>query len=293
MMALPLILVTGSNGQLGSELKELASASASFAFRFFSREELSITHQEEIERAFALLRPSVVVNCAAYTAVDKAETEKEQALAVNATGPGLLAAASKKYGAKFIHISTDYVFDGNTKEPLKEESPVAPVNFYGESKLQGEQKALQAHPESIIIRTSWVYSSYGKNFVKTMLRLMAEKESINVVADQYGSPTYAADLARAIMQIVESRYWQPGIFHFSNEGFISWAQFAEEIAKQTNSSCKVNFISTDQYPTPASRPLYSVMCKEKIKHMYSISIQPWKKSLQACLLKLKEAGNFH
>ena len=289
MTTQPVILVTGSNGQLGSELKELSAQYPQYKFVFFSRQELAIENAEEVERVFALLHPQFVVNAAAYTAVDKAETEKEKAMAVNATAVGLLAKASKKYGAKFIHVSTDYVFDGNSRDPLKEDAPVSPVNFYGESKLRGEEEALKENPQSIIIRTSWVYSFYGKNFVKTMLRLMAEKESIGVVADQWGSPTYAADLADGILQIIESRTWHPGIYHFSNEGVISWAEFAEEIRKLSNSNCNVNFITTDQYPTPAKRPAYSVMDKTKIVATYGIALRPWQDSLQQCLQKLQKA----
>lgn len=292
-MAVSTILITGSNGQLGSELKELAPLYSKYKFCFFSRSELAIENAAEVERAFALLRPQFVVNCAAYTAVDKAETEKEQALAVNAQAVALLAKTSKNYGAKFIHISTDYVFDGEAETPLNEDHPVAPVNFYGESKLKGEQEALKENDGSIIIRTSWVYSYYGKNFVKTMLRLMAEKESINVVADQYGSPTYATDLAKAILTIIESGSWQPGIYHFSNDGIINWAQFAEEIALNTKSSCNVNFINTDQFPTPAKRPRYSVMDKKKIAVTYNIQLRPWKESLYECLQKLRDASAFH
>jgi dTDP-4-dehydrorhamnose reductase len=184
------------------------------------------------------------------------------------------------------------VFDGNSQQPLKEDAPVAPVNFYGESKLRGEQEALKENPESVIIRTSWVYSVYGKNFVKTMLRLMTEKESISVVADQWGSPTYAADLAKAVLQLIESGRWQPGIYHFSNDGVINWAQFAGEIARQANRSCKVNSITTDQYPTLAKRPAYSVMDKQKIASVYHIQIRPWKESLQECIRKLNE-GTVH
>ncbi|HET7898892.1 MAG TPA: dTDP-4-dehydrorhamnose reductase, partial [Flavisolibacter sp.] len=246
---------------------------------------------EEVERAFALLHPQYVINCAAYTAVDKAETEKEQALAVNSTGVGLLARAAKKYGAKFLHVSTDYVFDGNSEAPLKEDAAVAPVNFYGETKLQGEQQAETENPDAIIIRTSWVYSAYGKNFIKTMLRLMADRESVGVVDDQWGSPTYAADLAEAIMQIIESRKWQPGIYHFSNEGVISWAQLAEEIRRLSNSHCRVNFIPTEQYPTPAKRPRYSVLDKTKIATAYGVSLRPWQVSLQVCLKKIAKNNN--
>lgn len=287
----PVILVTGSNGQLGSELKELAPAFPPYKFVFFSRSELAVENAEEVERALALLHPQYVINCAAYTAVDKAEAEKEQAMAVNATAVALLAGASKKYGARFIHISTDYVFDGTSREPLREDAPVSPVNFYGATKLKGEEAAQKENPESIILRTSWVYSFYGKNFVKTMLRLMAEKESISVVADQWGSPTYAADLAEAILHIIGSGKWLPGVYHFSNEGVINWAQFADEIRKLSNSACKVQFISTEEYPTPAKRPAYSVLDKSKIVSVYGIPLKPWQESLRACLQKLKTASS--
>ncbi|HEV7333028.1 MAG TPA: dTDP-4-dehydrorhamnose reductase [Flavisolibacter sp.] len=286
----PVILVTGSNGQLGSELRELAPANPQYKFVFFSRTELSIENREEVERAFALLHPQYVINCAAYTAVDKAETGKEQAMAVNATAVALLAGASRKYNAKFIHVSTDYVFDGTSREPLKEDAPVSPVNFYGASKLKGEEEAQKENPDSIIIRTSWVYSFYGKNFVKTMLRLMADRDSVGVVADQFGSPTYAADLADVILQIIRSSKWLPGIYHFSNEGVITWAEFADEIRELSSSKCTVQYISTEQYPTPARRPAYSVMDKNKIVSTYGIALKPWRESLRACLQKLKKGS---
>ena len=292
-MAVPTILVTGSNGQLGSELKALAPLYPQYKFCFFSRAELAIEDAEELRRAFALLRPKYVINCAAYTAVDKAETEKELALQVNATAVGLLAKAAKEYGAKFVHVSTDYVFDGESETPLAEDHPVAPVNSYGETKLKGERLALEENADSLVIRTSWVYSYYGKNFVKTMLRLMAERESVGVVADQVGSPTYAADLANAILSIIESGKWQPGIYHFSNEGVISWAQFAQEIATLINSSCKVVFITTEQFPTPAKRPRYSVLDKSKIASVYGVRLIPWQESLKACIQKLQEPGSMH
>jgi dTDP-4-dehydrorhamnose reductase len=280
------ILVTGSGGQLASELQVLAPLFPQYQFHFLSQTDLDITSEGDVQAMVEKLQPHYLINCAAYTAVDLAETERDIALAVNATAVGYLAKAAKTRGAGFIHISTDYVFDGSSREPLKEDDPVAPVNFYGETKLRGEEEAMSENPESIIIRTAWVYSEHGKNFVKTMLRLMAEKESINVVADQWGSPTYAADLAAAILHIIESGRWQPGIYHFSNDGVINWAQFAEEIGRLSNSSCKVNFISTDQYPTPAKRPAYSVMEKAKITAVYGITIKPWEESLAECLRKL-------
>ncbi|MDB5209115.1 MAG: rfbD [Flavisolibacter sp.] len=280
------ILVTGSNGQLGSEIKELASSYPAYDFHFFTRAELSLDSSAIIEEIIAEVNPDYLINCAAYTAVDKAETEKEQALQINGTAVGIMAEACAKLGAKFIHISTDYVFDGSIEKPLQEDAPVSPVNYYGESKSAGEQVVMQANAESIIIRTSWVYSFYGKNFVKTMMRLMSEKESINVVGDQWGSPTYAADLAVAIMQIITSGKWVPGIYHFSNEGVITWAQFAGEIASLIQSPCVVNSIPTSSYPTPAKRPLYSVMDKTKIQTCYGIDTKNWKESLAICVRKL-------
>lgn len=293
MMAQPIILVTGSNGQLGSELKELAPSHPQFKFVFLTRAELAVEDAEAVKKIVAQAKPDFVINCAAYTAVDKAESEKGAALAVNAIAVGILARASKDAGAKFLHVSTDYVFDGTSSEPLKEDAPVSPVNFYGETKLRGEQEAVKENAESIIIRTAWVYSAYGKNFVKTMLRLMAEKESINVVSDQWGSPTYAADLAEAILRIVEGGRWQPGIYHFSNDGVINWAQFAREIGRLSDSNCTVNFITTEQYPTPARRPLYSVLDKTKISTTYGITPKPWKESLEICLQKLQTAAILH
>jgi dTDP-4-dehydrorhamnose reductase len=286
-MPAPTILVTGSNGQVGSELQELSVSFPQYSFRFFSRTELAIDDGAAIRNIFATVKPDYVINCAAYTAVDKAESEKEQAIAINATAAGLLAKACRQAGAKFIHISTDYVFNGESETPLKEDAPVLPVNFYGQSKWKGEQEAIRENAESIIIRTSWVYSCYGKNFVKTMLRLMGEKEQVSVVADQYGSPTYAADLAEAIMLIISSGIWLPGIYHFSNEGVINWAEMAEEIRRQINSACTVQFITTEQYPTPAKRPRFSVMDKHKIVAAYNITLRPWQQSLQKCLRKLQ------
>ena len=280
------ILVTGSNGQLGSELQDLAAAFPQFELLFFTRESFPINDADRADKIFEELRPQFLVNCAAYTAVDKAESENELASEINGIAVGQLAFLCKKYDARFIHISTDYVFNGNKTEPWKEDDATDPVNAYGASKLLGEYKAAKNNPESIIIRTSWVYSSHGKNFVKTMMRLMREKESISVVNDQWGSPTYAADLAEAIMKIVASDEWLPGIYHYSNEGVINWYQFACEIKKLTGSACSVHPIPTEQFPTPAKRPGYSVMDKSKIKQAYSLSLKDWRESLQICIQKL-------
>lgn len=283
------ILVTGSNGQLGSELKDMASSFSQYQFVFTGVAELSIVDNEAVGVFFKSEQPAYLINCAAYTAVDKAESEKQLSDDINGTAVGILASACKQYGTKFIHISTDYVFNGNASTPLKETDEVDPVNVYGASKLLGEELALQNNPESIIIRTSWVYSFYGKNFVKTMMRLMSEKENIGVVSDQVGAPTYAADLAEVIMQIITSGKWQPGIYNYSNEGFISWFDFANEIKRLIGSSCVVNPLTTEQFPTPAKRPKYSALDKTKIEQTFSIQLKDWKESLRICIDKLQGA----
>jgi dTDP-4-dehydrorhamnose reductase len=218
--------------------------------------------------------------------VDKAESDRDTAIHINATAVGELAAACKIYGAGFIHFSTDYVFNGEANKPYTEGDATDPVNFYGLTKLMGERAALENNPETIIIRTSWVYSSYGKNFVKTMLRLMSEKESIGVVADQFGSPTYAADLAAAVMQAIVSGNNRPGIYHYCNEGIISWHEFATAIKTFSGSGCIVNAIDTAAYPTPAKRPHFSALNTQKIKDVFQLQIPGWKESLQRCMDKL-------
>jgi dTDP-4-dehydrorhamnose reductase len=283
------ILVTGANGQLGMEFRLLAKQLLPrYHFLFASREELSIENLPSVQAYFAGHIVDCCINCAAYTAVDKAESEKEQAIAINATAAGNLAAVCRQYKAMFFHFSTDYVFNGRANEPYKEDDNTDPVNFYGRTKWQGEVQALQNNDQSVIIRTSWVYSRYGKNFVKTMLRLMGEKESIAVVADQVGCPTYAADLASAVMQIIESQHFVPGIYHYCNEGIISWHEFATAIKEITGSSCIVNAIETSAYPTPAARPHYSAMDTHKIQSTYSLNINGWRKSLENCLAVMDE-----
>lgn len=285
------IVVTGSNGQLGSELKELSPQYPQYDFHFLTRAQLSLDTNEGLAEKIAALKPHYLINCAAYTAVDKAETEQALAMQINGVAVGALAKACLQNDIKFIHLSTDYVFDGTHKEPVNEDVYPSPINFYGESKFAGELLALQTNPYSIVIRTSWVYSFYGKNFVKTMIRLMGEKESVSVVNDQWGSPTYAADLAEAILQIINSGIWEPGIYHFSNEGIINWAQFAQSIANKIGSTCKVNPIPTASYPTPAKRPLYSVMDKTRIGQQYSIAMKSWDKSLDKCIAKLQRVAD--
>jgi len=287
------IVVTGSNGQLGSELKELSALYPAYEFFFLTRNELPLDDNEAIHERLANIQPSFLINCAAYTAVDKAESERDEAIQVNAAAVGAMAEYCAATKCKFIHISTDYVFDGTHRIPLTEDAPVNPINVYGESKLVGENAAIEANPEAIIIRTSWVYSYYGKNFVKTMIRLMAEKESISVVNDQSGSPTYAADLARTIMKIIGSEHWHPGIYHFSNEGVITWFDFAKEIASLIDTTCTVNPTTTENFPTPAKRPLYSAMDKQKIMSTFGLNIRPWQVSLKECVEKLKANSTFH
>jgi dTDP-4-dehydrorhamnose reductase len=280
------ILVTGANGQLGKELQALSNEFAVFDFIFLTREELAIDDVASVNTIFDKYAPQYCINCAAYTAVDKAESDQDNAFAVNGTGPANLAAASKKYNTRFVHISTDYVFDGQASSPYTADAPTDPQGVYGESKLAGEKNAVENNPQSVIIRTSWVYSEFGKNFVKTMLRLMSEKPEISVVSDQVGSPTYAADLANAILQIISSGNWHPGIYHFSNTGVISWFQFAEAIKEISGSSCVVKPIPSSAYPTPAKRPSYSAMDLSKINTAYAIEPPGWKESLKICIGKL-------
>ena len=280
------ILVTGSNGQLVKELQQAAALFPQFDFVFLSREELLIHDFESVKKVFKSYQAQCIINCAAYTAVDKAEQEKELSFQINGAAVGLLAAICKAEHCKFIHISTDYVFDGTASVPYLEDSPTSPQGVYGASKLEGEKQALQFNPDSIIIRTSWVYSSFGKNFVKTMLKLLQVKDEISVVDDQIGSPTYAKDLAEVILQIIASQNWQPGIYNYSNDGEISWYDFAERIKELSGSSCKINPIPTTQYPTPAKRPAYSVLDKTKIQQVLGIKLKDWQNSLAECLEKM-------
>jgi dTDP-4-dehydrorhamnose reductase len=293
------ILVTGANGQLGSEFRQLTNAYPGLDFLFVGKEELPINDAVSISGYFETRSIDYCINCAAYTAVDKAESESGLAFLINAEAVGNLAAVCKAYKTVFIHISTDYVFDGNATIPYKEDHPVNPVNLYGSSKLKGEELALQNNPDTIIIRTSWVYSSFGNNFVKTMLRLMSERESIKVVSDQQGCPTYAADLAAVIMQIVmqypvqgkASEVRGSNIYHYSNDGITNWYEFAIAIKDMSGKNCSVNPITTAEYPTPAKRPLYSVMDTSKIRNTFNIAIPFWKDSLVKCLQELSAPSN--
>ena len=282
-MQMKRILVTGANGQLGTSLKEQTRQYDKFVYIYLDINDLDLTNESQVRLFFDQTKIDYVINCAAYTAVDHAETERDLAFIVNTESTGVLAAVCKENGTKFLHISTDYVFNGNAIAPYKEDDPTDPQSVYGESKREGEILAFRFNPDSIVIRTSWVYSEFGKNFVKTMIRLLHEQKSIRVVNDQWGSPTYAFDLAECIMQIISSEKFIPGIYQFSNEGAINWFQFAEAIKEILDSTCAINPIPSSEYPTPAKRPAYSVMSKDKIMTLYDVKLIPWKKSLKACI----------
>lgn len=281
------ILVTGSNGQLGNEIKVLSTLYPNFEFLFHDVDSLDITNKEQLKTFFEQQQPQWLVNCAAYTAVDKAESDYDIALLINGKAVENLAEAALISKAKIIHISTDYVFDGTANLPYKEEDSINPVSAYGKSKLAGE-KALKGNKNAVIIRTSWLYSAFGNNFVKTMIRLGKEKDQINVVFDQIGTPTYALDLARAILDIIaqEDKNFTPGIYHYSNEGVCSWYDFAQEIMSHKGLSCKVNPVESSEFPSPTKRPAFSVLNKKKIKTTFGISIPYWKDSLMHCLTRL-------
>jgi dTDP-4-dehydrorhamnose reductase len=284
------IAVTGSNGQLGKEFARIAALHPRFQFTFLSKEEFPLEDNKKIETWLIRHPIDIFIHCAAYTAVDKAESEIEKAFKLNSEAPGLIATILSKEKAQLIYISTDYIFDGTSTVPLKEDNATNPVNIYGASKLEGEHLVLQNNPLSQVIRTSWLYSSFGNNFVKTMMRLMKERKFIRVVNDQKGSPTYAGDLAEAILQMLEKENFIPGIYHYSNEGETTWYEFAEEIKKLTGSTCEILPIPTSDYPTPAKRPTYSLMDKSKIKKVYGIQIPNWQTSLAFCIEILKKQG---
>jgi len=284
------ILVTGSNGQLGNELRELASDFSSWEFLFTDIKELDITKESEVDKFFASFSPQVVINCAAYTAVDKAESDRDLAYLINTVAPGILSRASAKYGSMLIHISTDYVFEGKSWIPYTENDQINPQSVYGKTKAEGEKAIQESSQNAIIIRTAWLYSSYGKNFVKTMLRIAKEKGILNVVFDQTGTPTYARDLAKTILQIIPTALKDSGveIYHYSNEGVISWFDFAKAIVEEAGISCKVYPINSKDFPQAAPRPLYSVLNKGKIKQRFSIEIPYWRDSLSECLKKIPD-----
>ncbi len=276
------IVITGASGQLGSELRELLLGSEKECY-FLDRKQLPLDQTELIQDILGMYQPDLIIHAGAYTAVDQAEDEPGLANLVNHLACEEIAQYCRLHGAKLIAVSTDYVFDGNSAVPLKEDAPTGPVNVYGQTKLAGEKAIQKWCAEAIIIRTSWVYSSFGKNFVKTMCRLMAERDEVRVIDDQIGSPTYAADLAKAILKIADSPNWQAGIYHYSNEGEISWYDFAVAIRDIRSFDCKVTPIPTTAYPTPAKRPQYSLLDKAKIKAAYAVEVPDWKSSLMRML----------
>jgi len=284
------ILVTGAGGQLGSELNVLSSEYKEYEFTFADKKSLDLSDEIKIENYFEKSNFDVVINCGAYTNVDKAEDDEVLANKVNHLAVKLLAQACIKYSIKLMHISTDYVFDGKNYKPYLEDDITSPCNLYGKTKLLGEEAVIELSPkDSIIIRTSWVYSSFGNNFVKTMLRLGEQKDYLNVVYDQIGTPTYARDLARVILDILPSLDNENvEIYNYSNEGVLSWYDFAKEIMDISKRSCEIFSIGTIEYPTPAVRPYYSLLNKSKIKNTFNIDIPYWKDSLEACLITMRE-----
>jgi dTDP-4-dehydrorhamnose reductase len=284
------ILIIGANGQLGSEIRELSGQYKDLNFTFTDIGELDITHYAALEKFFAKNKFSTFINCSAYTAVDKAETEKDQALLINATAVKYLAEFAAKQNALFVHVSTDYVFDGRSCKPYTESDLTNPKSIYGKSKLDGEVEVIFNSQKAIVIRTSWLYSSYGSNFVKTIMKVAKEKGTVNVVSDQVGSPTYARDLAKAILDIVPdykaSNKFE--IFNYSNEGVASWYDFAKEITELAGIKCSINPIETKDYPTAATRPPYSVLSKSKIRKAFNLNIPYWKDSLKECIKKIQE-----
>ena len=277
------ILVTGANGQLGSELRVLSLTQNKHEWIFTDLQELDLSDLKKLDSKISEISPSLIINCAAYTAVDKAETEILLSNIINFKAVDLISKWSANNNIKLIHISTDYVFDGNSEIPLKEDALTSPVNVYGSSKLKGESACLKNDLNSIIIRTSWVYSSFGNNFLKIMRNLMNKRDLLNVVNDQIGSPTYAADLAEVILTIVNHKKWIPGLYHYSNEGEISWFDFANDIKYFSNFKTQINGIPTEEYPTAAKRPKYSLLDKTKIKETYNIKVPFYRNSVEKCI----------
>ena len=282
------ILVTGSNGQLGSELQEFAAQKERMRFFFYDLPKLDITDSEEVGRVCREHNITAMVNCAAYTSVDKAEENEETAFRVNRDGSAVLAGAAKAFGSLLIHVSTDYVFNGESCVPYCESDRTSPLGVYGRSKWEGEEQLRRIAPSYMILRTSWLYSSHGQNFVKTMLRLGRERKQLKVVFDQVGTPTYAADLAGALISILErydSTHMYSETYHYSNEGVCSWYDFALAVMRAKNLQCKVLPVGSGEYPTKTKRPHYSVLHKGKIKEHWGLDIPHWQDSLEKMLAK--------
>jgi dTDP-4-dehydrorhamnose reductase len=283
------ILVTGSKGQLGNEIKKLKDQYPDFNFFFTDIEELDLTNNEAIALWFQNNKPQVVLNCAAYTAVDKAEDDRELSMLVNKTAVSYLAKSCTRHKALLVHISTDYVFDGTNHKPYNEDDKTKPISFYGLTKLEGEVAVEQFCERFIIIRTSWLYSVHGNNFVKTMIRLGKERDSLGVVFDQVGTPTFAGDLAQAMLEATAQMHDQQvkEIFHYSNEGVISWYDFAKAIMEDAGINCQVNAIESKDFPTKTNRPFYSVLNKTKIKTQLNLQVPYWRNSLKNMIQELE------
>lgn len=277
------ILVTGANGQLGKSIRKVFSGDPSLEVIYTDVAELDITDREEVDHFIRENKLDFIINCAAYTAVDKAEKDDLRAAAINTGAVGNIAQAAALHKVKVIHISTDYVFNGENYRPYEENDEPYPRSIYGRTKLEGEGILTSFCTNSLIIRTAWLYSEFGGNFVASMLRLASERPSLNVVSDQIGSPTYAGDLAEAIHHIIKHDKWLPGIYHYTNEGVASWFDFSKAIFEIAGKKVEVNPIPSSQYPTPAKRPLYSVLGKMKIKNTYGVKIPYWRDSLKKCL----------
>ena len=289
-MAIHTILVTGSNGQLGWELGQLAKSYPAFKFVLVDRSQLDLSFPETFEKMIHTIKPDCIINTAAYTAVDKSETEKALSYTVNATAVQTLASICKKLAIPFITYSTDYVFDGEATQPYASSTKVDPVNYYGSTKAAGETLAMEANEDAIIIRTSWVFSSHGNNFVKTMMRLMKERANLNIVADQKGRPTYAKDLAMATMKMIEAMNAGKsikGVYHYANTGETTWFDFAAKIKAIAGLDCALNPIETKDFPTPAKRPAYSVLDTSKIEEALSIAIPHWEDALANCMKEIE------
>lgn len=283
------ILVTGSNGQLGNELKSLAGEFADFQFAFTDIADLDLTNEEKVKAWFDVNRPDVCLNCAAYTAVDKAEEERDLAMLVNNTAVAILAKQCTRLNTLLVHVSTDYVFDGKNYRPYSEEDQTAPISYYGLTKLQGEVAVKDFASRYLIIRTSWLYSTFGNNFVKTMVRLGKERDTLGVVFDQIGTPTYAGDLAKAMLVASEQFHDKEvkEVYHYSNEGVISWYDFAKAIMEEAHLSCEVKAIESKDFPTKTNRPFYSVLNKSKIKNQLQAEVPYWRNSLRKMIEALE------
>lgn len=285
------ILITGANGQLGNALRLELAGDPNIDAVYTDVEDLDITNAEAVENFLRDNAIEMMVNCAAYTAVDRAESDELRAAAINTEAVGIIGQAAGRLGIRVIHISTDYVFSGESYRPYEEKDEPFPQSIYGRTKLEGEGLLTSFCKDAVIIRTAWLYSEFGNNFVKTMLRLAGEREELGVVSDQIGTPTYAGDLAAAIHAVIRSEEWKPGIYHFTNEGVASWYDFAKSIFEIAGKDIRVKPLLTSEYPTAARRPMYSVLSKNKIKRTYNIEIPYWRESLEKCIGRLGNTQN--